>query len=613
MLECYGKKLLRIDLSARSATVETLPDPFIERWVGGMGFGVRLFTQEVAPSIDPFAPGNKLFFCVGPLTGTLAPLFAQTCLVTKSPLTGGILNTYAGGHLGGSIKAAGYDVIAIEGQADRLVYVLVTPDGVRFVDCPELAGASVPAAEKAVKRAAGRDGLHTLGIGLAGENRVRYASVISETRAFGRGGAGAVLGAKNLKMLGVAGIGDVRVSHPERFRVAVDTAYQSFHDDVAQPWSLLGSFGRVGTGSGMGMINEKHALATRHHHLTRFERAEQISGQAIAEQFPTRPIACLGCQIHCGMLHRAVKTRWGEFWTRGPEYETAYSLGSLCLNDDPAMLLKANGQAEAYGMDTLSLGVNVAFAMECAERGILSRDLLGGGCRLEFGNPDATVRLIDMIAHREGLGDTLAEGVRRASQSIGHGSQEFALHVKGMEFAAWMPERMRGIAVTFATSNRGACHKRAPIGMELMEAIPMEGIEGRAALVADIQNKVNAIFTLVACRFAEFTLPVSQFVDLLSAAAGTETTDARFMQLGEAIWNLERLYNMAAGLDGREDRLPDICFERPDDLPTEARPLTRQDFATLLEDYYTARGWDSQGRPTPQRLAELGLEPHRGD
>jgi aldehyde:ferredoxin oxidoreductase len=217
-----------------------------------------------------------------------------------------------------------------------------------------------------------------------------------------------------------------------------------------------------------------------------------------------------------------------------------------------------------------------------------------------------------MIAHREGLGDTLAEGVRRASQRIGQGSEGFALQVKGMEFAAWMPERMRGIAITFATSNRGACHKRAPIGMELMEAIPMEGIEGRAALVAEIQNKVNAIFTLVACRFAEFTLPLGQFVELLSAAAGTETTEERFMRLGEAIWNLERLYNLAAGLDGGEDRLPDICFERPEDLPAEAKPLTRQDFARLLTDYYLVRGWDSQGRPTGQRLTELGLVPEPG-
>lgn len=608
MFECYGRKLLRIDLTTRSISEEPLRDGFIERWIGGMGFGTKLFCDEVPASADPLGPDNKLYITVGPLTGTLAPLFAQTCIVTKSPLTGGIINSYAGGHLGGSLKATGYDVIAIEGQADGLVYVLVTPDGVRIVDCPELAGATVRAAEEAVQKVSDTGDTHTLGIGLAGENCVRYASVISETRAFGRGGVGAVFGSKNLKALGIAGIGDVGVADPEGFSAAVSAAYKAFEEDLAQPWSLLGSFGRVGTGSGMGLINEKHALATKHHHLTHFEQAEQIGGQAFAEQYPTRPIACLGCPVHCGMLRKPVKTKWGEVWTRGPEYETTYSLGSLCFNDDPEMLLKANDQAEEYGMDTLSLGVSIAFAMECAERGILGRDVLGDEHVLEFGNPDTTIRMIDLIAHREGLGDTLAEGVRRAAGRIGGGSQAFALEVKGMEFAAWMPERMRGIAATFATSNRGACHKRAPIGMELMEVIPMDSIEGRAALVADIQNNVNAIFTLVACRFAEFVLPVEQFVDLLNTAAGMAYTKERFLELGEAIWNMERLYNLAAGVDGSEDRLPDICFEVPDDFPADAKPLTREDFATLLDDYYSARGWDDQGRPTPERLAALGLK-----
>jgi aldehyde:ferredoxin oxidoreductase len=239
MFECYGKKLLRIDLSTRSVSEEPLRESFIERWVGGMGFGVKLFTNEVAATADPLGSDNKIYMSVGPLTGTLAPLFAQTCIVTKSPLTGGIINTYAGGHLGGSLKASGYDVIAIEGQADGLVYVLVTPDGVRIVDCPELAGVSVRTAEAAVQEASGAEDMHTLGIGLAGENCVRYASVISETRAFGRGGVGAVFGSKNLKALGIAGIGDVGVADPEGFSAAVSATYKAFEEDLAQPWSLL--------------------------------------------------------------------------------------------------------------------------------------------------------------------------------------------------------------------------------------------------------------------------------------------------------------------------------------------------------------------------------------
>jgi aldehyde:ferredoxin oxidoreductase len=607
MFECYGKKLLRVNLSTRTVTEEPLRHAFIERWVGGMGFGTKLFCEEVPPTADPLGPENKIYICVGPLTGTLAPLFAQTAIITKSPLTGGIINTYAGGHMGGAIKATGYDVIAIEGKADGLVYLLVTPDGVQIVDCPKLAGEPARDAEEAVKAASGRDDLHTLAIGQAGENKVRYASVISETRAFGRGGAGAVFGSKNLKVVGVAGIGDVGVTDPEAFGAAVDAAYQTFREDVSDPWSLLGIFGRTGTGGSIGLVNEKHALATRYHRQSHFEKAEEIGGQAFVDRFPTRPIACMGCQVHCGMLHKPVKTRWGEVWTRGPEYETMYSLGSLCFNDDPEMLLKANDQAEQYGMDTLSLGVCVAFAMECAERGILPRDTLGKDMPLEFGNADVTIKLIDMIGQRKGLGDTLAEGVRRASQTIGQGSETFALQVKGLEFAAWMPERMRGIAVTFATANRGACHKRAPIGMELMDVIPMDGLEGRAALVAEIQNKVNALFCLIACRFAEFTLPMEQFLALLNTASGLSYTEEQFMRLGEGIWNLERLYNLEAGVDGSEDRLPDICFEVPGDFPADAKPLTREDFARLLRDYYKTRGWDERGHPTPERLAALGL------
>ena len=607
MLDCYGKKLLRVDLRTGEAQIENLEPSFIARWVGGMGFGTRLLTSEVEPKADALGEDNKIIFSVGPLTATLAPLFAQTCAVFKSPLTGGIINSYAGGHLGVAMKATGYDVIVLEGSCSVLSYLLVTPDGVRLVKCPELMGKSASEAEAAVKMAAGRGDLRTIAIGLGGENRIRYASATSETRAFGRGGLGAVMGSKNLKAIGIAGINDVRVAHAEPFLAEVHKAYETLRKDFAQPWSLLAGFGRTGTASGMSLINEKYALATRHHHQTHFDRAEQIGGTAFAERYGTRPIACSGCQVHCGMLRAPADTRWGSVWTRGPEYETLYSLGSLCCNDDPDMLLKANQLAEDHGMDTLSLGVSVAFAMECAERGILPRDALGSGVRLEFGSAEATIRLIEMIAYRKGLGDTLAEGVRRAAEIIGHDSLSFALQVKGMEFAAWMPERMRGIAVTFATSNRGACHKRAPIGAELMGALPMDDNEGRAAVVADIQNRVNALFTLISCRFVDFALSMESCVTLLNAAADLDYTEQTFVRLGEAIWNLERLYNLSAGIDGAEDRLPDLCFTVPQDMPADARPLTREDFARLMRDYYAVRGWDAAGRPTQERLLALGL------
>jgi aldehyde:ferredoxin oxidoreductase len=607
MLDCYNKKLLRVNLTHRTFTEETLDDEFIKRWIGGMGFGTRLLTQELDPGVDPFGPENKIFICVGPLTGTTAPLFAQTCIMTKSPLTGGILNTYAGGHLGTAIKSAGYEVIVIEGKADGLVYLSITPEGKKIVDCPELKGKPVRETEAAVKAAAGRDDLHTMAIGLAGENRVRYGCVISETRAFGRGGAGAVFGAKNLKAIGIAGLGDIRVLSNQEFQSAVYQAYEAIKEEMSHPWSVVTSFSRAGTIDGVAMINANDALATKYHHMTHFDKASNIDGAAFMEKYETRSIACQGCQVHCGALRQPKKTRWGEVWTRGPEYETAYSLGSLCFNDDSDMLLRANDLAEEYGMDTLSLGVNVAFAMECADRKILPRDILGDSFTLEFGNADATIKLIHMIANREGLGDTLAEGVRLASQKIGQGTESFALQVKGMEFAAWMPERMRGITTTFATANRGACHKRAPIGQELAGILPKDQVEGRAAIVAEIQNRVNALFTLIACRFAEMAMPTAVFLNLLKTSSGIEMDEKEFVRRGEAIWNLERLFNMSAGIDGSEDKLPDICFERPEVFPEDAKHLTHEDFATLMRDYYEYRGWDTQGRPTPERLQDLGI------
>ena len=608
MYECYNKKLLRINLTDRTSKEEPISDNLLQNWVGGMGIGTKLLTHEVPPTTDALSPENKLYIVTGPLSGTIAPLFAQTCIVTKSPLTTGVVNSYCGGHVATAIKSSGYDLIVIEGKADQLVYITITPRGVKIVDCPQLMGKGTSESEEDVKKASGRDDLHTISIGLAGENLIRYAAAVSETRVFGRGGVGAVFGSKNLKVIGFAGEKDIRIADPNAFDTACQNAVNAFQQDLAQPWSLLGGFGRFGTGNGIKLINEKHALATRHHKYTSFEHADKIGGEAFFEKYETRPIACKGCLVHCGMVRKPAETKWGTVWSRGPEYETMYSIGSLCFNSDSDMLLYANDQAEQYGMDTLSLGVNLAFAMECVDRGILDKNVLGDGYSLEFGNPDATIRLIEMIAAREGIGDLLAEGVKRASEKLGQGTEKFALQVKGMEFAAWMPERMRGVATTFATSNRGACHKRAPIGLELMEFIPIDSVDGRAAIVADIQNRVNSTFTLVACRFAEFVLKSQNFVELLNAASGMNYTAQEFDVLGEKIWNMERLYNLAAGIDPSQDALPEICFKTPLDFPEGYKPLSHEDFEYLIRDYYSVRGWDEKGYPKTEKLEALGLK-----
>lgn len=604
MYDAYNGKFLRIDLTARQVEEEELPIPVIEKFLGGMGFGTYYLTREVDPGIDALSPENKIIFATGPLTGTGAPLFAQTCLVTKSPLTGGIINCYCGGDLSVHLKRSGYDFIIFEGKSDELLYVTITPEGVKFKECPELVGATVNETEDYIKEREG-NGVQTAIIGTAGENMVRFASVISATRAFGRGGAGAVMGSKGLKGFAVGGFGGVRVHDPEEFQKHVDTCFDIFKKATDNEWSLLGMFSRYGTGSGMDLINQNYALATRNHKYAHFEDSNKIDGMYYYNNTKSRRVACFGCPVHCGQIHSFEEGKAKGLVTRGPEYETMYALGSDCLNNDPEVLARAHQLCEEYGMDTLSAGCTIAFAMECYEKGLLSTD--EDRVKLEFGNGEAILKTLEMIAHRKGYGDILADGTKRASAVIGADSKDFAMNVKGLEFAAWMPQRMTGIALTFATSNRGACHKRAPIGAELMGELPMESIENKAAIVKEIQDRVNAVFTLVSCRFAEFELGLDTYAGLVNAATGMNKTPAEMMEIGERIWNLERLFNLGSGLSGADDILPQRCFE-PIDVKGEKKGLKREDFEQMLKEYYQIRGWDAKGVPTAEKLQFLGIE-----
>jgi len=292
--------------------------------------------------------------------------------------------------------------------------------------------------------------------------------------------------------------------------------------------------------------------------------------------------------------------------TRGPEYETAYSFGSDCLIGDPEIIARAHQICEEYGMDTISAGCTMAFAMECYEKGILKKEDTEG-IELNFGNGESMLKVLEKVGKRQGIGNLLAEGTKRMAKKLGRETEYFAMNVKGLEFAAWMPQRMRGIALTFATSNRGACHKRAPIGAELMGKIPMEEIKGKAEVVKDIQDTVNAIFTLVSCRFAEFELPKEMFVKLLNSASGLNYNLEEFIKVGEKLWNLERLFNIGAGMTKKDDQLPSRCFD-PLPLKDGETRMKREDFEDMLKEYYSLRGWDTNGVPTKAKLKTLGID-----
>lgn len=595
------RKILRVDLTERRATAEEL-SPEIEAYIGGIGIGTKILLDEVPAGTDALSPDNKLVFSVGPLTGTRAPMFPQTCIVSKSPLSGTILNSYAGGALGPEIKQAGYDAIVFEGAAAEPTFVFIDGKNISFHSAAELTGLGTSETAHRVRRAISLPEAKVISIGLAGENLVRYASAVVGHRVFGRGGAGAVMGAKNLKAIAVYGERPIPVHDTDRFIEAVEDALALIQAELDNEFSLLGMFSRNGTGTGMGLVNERRSLATRNHRFGFFEQAEKIDGFAYSKAYPTRPISCYGCPVHCGMLRHVTEGPLKGLFSRGPEYETMYSLGSNLSLHDREALLQANDLCDQYGIDTLTTGSVLGLVLEAAENGlVINRS------DLEFGDPTSILGLIEKIAHREGIGEILAEGPARAANELGGNAIAYAMQIKNSGYAAWMPRRMKGTGLSFATANRGACHKRAPIGAEIMGFVDGTSSENKAAMVKEIQDKVNAYFTLVSCRFAEFVLPPETLLGMLEGATGQEFDTEQFMRVGERIWNLERVFNVAEGFRRDDDAFPAREFEAIEGEDTNVPQLTREEAEFMLDGYYQHRGWDENGVPTLECLADLDL------
>jgi aldehyde:ferredoxin oxidoreductase len=594
-------RLLRIDVGRRASSVWPVP-PVVREYLGGVGYGVKVFCDEVDPGVDPLAPENKVVLTVGPLTGTSAPMHAQSCIVTKSPLTGTIIDSYAGGFLGAEIKFCGLDGLIFEGAASEWSLLLIDDDAVRFESAEDLVGKTTEETEAYIKERYGRD-YRTMSIGPAGELGVAMASVFSETRAFGRGGAGAVLGSKKIKAIGLRGSHSVAAADPRLFGKLTAQNMELLRGARSEEYGLVGIFSRYGTGGGMPVVQGHGALPTKNHTYGSFDGAEGIDGRFYEENLYTRRIACYGCPIHCGRIHKFRGRDGGELWSRGPEYETMFSLGTDVLNGDAATLAEANRLTEQYGVDSLTTGITIAWALEMAEAGKLTAP----GLELRFGSADAVLGLLHMIGTREGIGDLLAKGPKRAALELGKDSLGSAMQVKNSGFAAWMPRRMKGTALAFVTSNRGACHKRAPIGAEIAGVVDMDSYDGKAAMLIEIQDTVNAIFTLISCRFHEFVTDHDVYPQFVLAATGRVLEWPEMLALGERIWNLEKLFNLKAGLTRDDDRLPRKCFEPVLGETSQSSVIDETRFEAMLDEYYSLRGWDSAGVPRRSKLDELGI------
>jgi aldehyde:ferredoxin oxidoreductase len=589
----YTGKILRIDLSTTKVTEENLHEKDAETFIGGKGLGAKLFFDNFDPTVDPFSPDNPLILCTGPLTGTTAPTGGRWCIVTKSPLTSLFLDSQVGGYFGAEIKRSGYDFIIIQGKADNPTYIVIQDSDVKIKDAHHLWGKNTTATEEALK-----DEGRILSIGVAGENLVKFACINTDLFVHkgrggnaGRGGAGAVMGSKNLKAVVIKGTNSMKYPDDEKFKEAVKKALKVINEN-----SFIPVRRKYGTPIWINPVNENMLLPTYNFTRGFFEKAENISGETMHDKIVVKNTSCFSCSISCGKwTHFDFNGKTYEF--EGPEYESIALLGSNCGNETIEGVAYLAYLCDEYGLDTISAGNVIGFAVEAAKHGLIKE-------KIEFNDPVAQGEIIRKIAYREGDGSALAEGVKLFSET--RGGKDFAIQSKGLEFPGYDPRGAFGMALAYATSDRGACHQRVwTVRAEMQGGLtPRYGIEGRAAFVKENQDERACCFSLVLCDFAPFG--VDTFVELLNTATGFEYTEESYMKTGERIWNLTKLFNIRNGVTRENETIPKRIME--DELEKDEARIGREKFEKMLDEYYLLRGWDKNGVPTKEKLRELDLE-----
>lgn len=599
-------------MTKRKFTDEVLPQGFIEMFIGGKGYA-WLLAKELKPKIDPLSPDNKIIFATGPLTGSGAPGFSgRHVVITKSPLTGIFLDTYAGGFWGARLKFAGYDAIVIEGTSEKPVYLWIHDGTAEIKDAYEIWGKTISETDKMVKKEVGEANTSVAAIGPAGENLVRYACIANDGgREAGRGGAGAVMGSKKLKAIAVTGKpGDKK----SRVTIAKNETFEKLCNDLRETLKKNPITGimlpNLGTPGFVNVANTLGGWRVRNAREGMFERAEEISGEAMKEKIYVRSLACYGCPVGCRKVSQ-IKAGPYACTVEGPEFESVCLLGANCGVGDLEPLAYAAHLCDEMGMDTISTGVAIGFAMELYERGMISKNDVDG-LDLRFGNYEALIDMIKRIAMRRGFGSILAEGVKRASEKIGKGSEYYADHVKGLEMPAWEPRAFWGHALSVCLSDRGACHTHSPVlDLDITGKLDRFSIEGKPEALKQGEEFTAAKDTLIHCLFvSQFTLLSPSFcASLLSSATGIDFDEKKFLLVGERIINLTRLFNVREGVTRKDDYLPKRLMEQAHTIgPTSGKVLTKDLLDKMLDRYYELRGWDTKtGVPTRTKLETLGL------
>jgi len=611
MFPGYEGKIVRVDLTRKQVKIQETGEELARRFVGGRGLAAKIFYDEVPVETEPLSPGNLLIFMTGPFAGTSALNSGRHCVTCKSPLTGLYAHSDVGGKWGQELKFSGHDGIVLSGKARKPVYIWIQDDDVELRSARHLWGLDTYETDEAVRKETDEKA-EVACIGPAGEKCVKIASILHDgkhARMAARAGVGAVMGSKNIKAIAVKGSKSVKIADSEKLQSLVKETAPIIVNNT-------GRMAKYGTSNIVESAEVSGDLPMKNWYQGRWEEgANKISGETMAETILVSRYFCGRCVIGCGRVVKITTGKYAGVDGSGPEYETVASLGSLCLVDNLEAVAMGNEVCNRYGIDTISTGATIAFAMEAYEKGLISKKDTDR-IEVKWGNEEALLALTRMIGEKKGIGRLLGQGVRAAAKKIGRNSEEFAIHIKGLEFPMHDPRTYASLAVAYATSNRGACHLEG-LTHALERSVPFPEFgyetlmdpyasEGKGEMAAKMQNLMCMFDSLPACKFLVFgKIKVQNLVDWLNAVTGWSLTGEEFLKTGERIFNLERLYNVRLGISRKDDMIPPRILTNKRLDRGQATSLPH--IGKMLSDYYQYRGWTEEGIPTKEKLDELGL------
>ena len=591
----FKNKILRVNLTTGKISAEQLKKNVMRLLLGGKGLGAWYMYNEIKSHTDPLSPDNLLIFVTGPLTGTTAPTAGRFGVMTKSPATKTILDSYCGGFFGQTMKFAGYDGIIISGAAKEAKVLIIDDDQVAIKSGKEVWGKTTIDTANFLKSKYGKN-FQTIVIGPPGERKANIAGIFNDERTAGRGGAGAVMGAKMLKAILLRGTGEVKLYNPNEFEEAVWIA-----ERMLRMSSQVKRLAVDGTANILELVNSAGALPTRNFQSGQFEKSKEITGETWRKEYWERDIACHGCPIGCSKVARMKTTGLA---IDGPDYETIYALGSNCGIADKEAIVHANYLCDLYGIDTISVGNIIGFVMELYQREMISTDELDG-IEAKWGSSEALIRLTEKICKAEGIGSLLQMGVREISKQFS-GSDSFAMQIKGLEMPGYLPRAAKGIGLSYAISERGACHLKGSPLIELLGGADPLTNEGKPQLFKTTQSDVSVINAAILCYFVKFGITLKEIFQLVNPCSGFEYNNPRDLEkVGERISTLSRLFNTRDGFSSENDTLPKRCLSEP--LPSGPAKGHMVELDSMKSEYYQLMGWDEKGVPTEEKIKELGL------